>query len=680
MRLQNLPICFTVFILAAVSLCSNAFAQTPAAPSATPAPTELTVEDIWRQPNLSNITLSRDGKTMAATVPFKGRMNLAAINLETRQANLLTSFTDFDVVGVSWVGNNRLVYSLGQFNSPTGPGNFDGGGLFVIDKDGKNFRRLSPTIREMRAKNSYVFRGLSFYRSIPGTDEEIIVSGNMTSADSTDLYRLSLKTGRYELLTRGRPSDLTGRWIMDNKLVPRVVTAGIRDSFIQVVYYRQDESSPWTEIARYDSREPKALVPLVIEADDKTLQVASNEGRDTMAVYRFDPVTKKRGELIAAHPRYDMGATALGTGAPGVITDFEDGNKLLGYVADAAKLEIVWLDERYARIQKALDANFPNRINIFRRTPDGKRMIVSSYSDVLPVRWYLYDDQAKTIEEIGTSRPWLDGKLVEQIPFVYKTRDGIEIDGYYFLPKGYKAGDKLPTIVHIHGGPFARADRWGSGFGTIEGQLFASRGYAVIVPNFRVTPGLGNKVYYAGLGSYGRQMSDDHEDALKWGIEKGFVDPANVCISGASYGGYAALHAQVRNSNMWKCSIAGLAVTDLKYQLTSNDGDTASSTLGVEYWKSVLGVKDLNEEIVRTISPVFHASKIKKPVFLYAGRDDIRVPIAQISRMARELEQTGNPPKAYVVKADEGHGFGKLENNVDLYTQILAFLKEQFGK
>ena len=87
---------------------------------------------------------------------------------------------------------------------------------------------------------------------------------------------------------------------------------------------------------------------------------------------------------------------------------------------------------------------------------------------------------------------------------------------------------------------------------------------------------------------------------------------------------------------------------------------------------------DLNSPSTSEISPVFNASKIKKPVFLYAGKEDIRVPIAQITRMATELERVGNAPKGFVIKEREGHGFGKLENNVDLYTQVLAFLKEQF--
>jgi len=664
-RLLLLPVSLAALLLAGAV---PALAQAPAPGAA------LSAEDVWKPPQLAGITLSRDGKFMAATAPVRGRMNLVVIELETRKAVALTGYEEFDVQGVTWVGNNRLLYSLGQNNSPTGPSQIDGGGLFMVSRDGKEARRLSMTVRETRRNNQNVYRGYSYFRTIPGTDEEIIATGNLVSADSTDLYRLNIVTGRATLLTTGRPSEYASEWILDSKLVPRVLTAGVKDKVTQVVFYRKDDKSPWTELARFDANKGPAFVPLAFESNDQTLLVATNAGRETMAVYRYDPEAKKLGELVAQHPRYDLGADGLGNRVTGVVRDPET-DKLLGYSVNAAKPETVWLDPSYVAKQAALDRHFPGKTNDFRRTPDGKRWLVTSYSDTSPMRWYLYDEEKKTIEEIGAAKPWLDGKLVEQRPFLFKTRDGLEIPGYYYLPKGHKPGTKLPTIVHIHGGPFVRADTWARGFGYNEGQLFASRGYAVIVPNFRITPGLGSKILYSGFGSYGRQMSDDHEDALKWGIAEGFVDPARVCMSGASYGGYAALQAIVRNADMWKCAVAGLAVTDLKYQLTTVEGDTAYNEGAVNLWKSILGTEDLSSPLVREISPVFHAAKIKRPVFLYAGQDDIRVPIAQIRDMADKLDSAGNPPKAFVVKPDEGHGFGRLENNVDTWNRILEFLK-----
>lgn len=658
-------------LLIAFGVALPAFAQSEGGP--------FTIAELFKPAEFATPVLSRDGKWLAGTVPIRGRMNLSVMNLETRETKPLTGYTNYDVQDIRWVGD-RLLYSLGINDAPSGPGQFDGGGLFVVHRDGSEARRLSNTIRDTRDQNNYVHRTLSFFRTIPGNTEEIIASGNMTDQVSIDLYRLNVRTGRHTLLTQGRPTDRTFTWIMDEQLVPRAVTAGIKDSLTRVVYYRKNADSPWVELARFDAGKPGALVPLAIEEKGGMLRVASNIGRDTMGIFRYDPEAKKLGELLAGHPRYDMGADADGNSVGGgVVTDSED-NRLLGFNVNAEKPQHIWLDEKYDATQKALDRALPNRINTFRRVPNTKQLLVTSYSDVEPAVYYLLDEEKRRMEELGSSRPWLRGKLPSQVPFTYKTRDGLEIDGYYFLPKDYKPGTKLPTIVHIHGGPHARADTWGSGFGVSEGRLFASRGYAVIVPNFRITPGLGAKIYYSGFGSIGRQMSQDHEDALKWGLAQGFVDPANVCISGASYGGYAALQALRLNNDMWKCAISGLAVTDFNYQLTSRDGDTAGNEAGVTFWKSIIGVQSLNDPMVREISPVWFANQIKKPVFLYAGKEDLRVPISQIDRMASALKDAGNPAKAYVVKDQEGHGFGRVENRVALYEEVLAFLKQQFGK
>jgi dipeptidyl aminopeptidase/acylaminoacyl peptidase len=175
-------------------------------------------------------------------------------------------------------------------------------------------------------------------------------------------------------------------------------------------------------------------------------------------------------------------------------------------------------------------------------------------------------------------------------------------------------------------------------------------------------------------------MSEDHEDALKWAVDEGFADPERACISGASYGGYAALQAMVKTPGLFKCAIAGLAPTDMEYQITTLAGDTGWNESGMKYWRTVIGTEDLGSKQVRELSPLYNADKIKGAVFLWAGQDDIRVPISQINRMSSALKAAGNPPSAYVVKEREGHGFGKLENRLDLYTQVLKFLEQQLGQ
>ena len=126
-------------------MTATAVAQTSTMPSSTPLTQSLGVEDIWKNPQIAGPTLSRSGKYLAATAPNRGRMNLLVLDMETRKSDLLTSFDDFDVINVSWLGDDRLMFSLGQNNSPTGPGQFDSGGLFVVNRDGTNFRRLGAS-------------------------------------------------------------------------------------------------------------------------------------------------------------------------------------------------------------------------------------------------------------------------------------------------------------------------------------------------------------------------------------------------------------------------------------------------------------------------------------------------------------------------------------------------------
>ena len=673
----------SLFALSALTLAvSVAYAQPASAPAVRQAEVaaarvQAPLVDYLRLPQYAGPTLSPDGRYIAVSTPVNGRLNLAVVDMETRKGTALTNFSDYDVVSVTWVGNERLVFTLGQFNAPTGPGQSDGGGLFMVSRDGKDSRQLAKSSREAGTRNE-IYRSMQVLSRIPGNGDEIIVEANIRSEDALDVYKLDLRNGRTSLISGNRPARTTG-WVLDNSRLPRVATSSVKDSLVTITHYRASADAPWKEIARTDESTGKAFAVLGFLADDKTLLVASNEGRDTMAVFKYDPETGKLGELIAQHPRYDMGADAQGESVPGVITE-PDTDRLIGYTVDAEKPVTVWIDEKEARTQATVDAALPGLRNAFRRFPNSSRLLVTSYSDVVPAKYYLLDEQKRTLEELFDSKPWLGKEqLVEMRPFLLKTRDGLEIPSYYFLPKGYKPGDKLPTVVHIHGGPFARADHWGRGFGYQEAELLASRGYAVILPNYRVTPGFGAKIYQAGFGTIGTKMSEDHEDAVQWGIAQGFVDPARVCISGASYGGYAVMRALAKTPEMFKCGISGHMVSDYEMQLTSLRGDTARNEAGVTYWKKVLGQSDTNKTAMRDASSVFMAAKIKAPVFIYGGADDIRTPMEQTYAMVNALEKAGNPPKVVLVKDKEGHGYGKLENNLDLYEKMLKFLDEQIG-
>ena len=640
------------------------------------------LEDFFRRPEFSEAVLSPNGRYLATLSSINQRLNLVVVDLDTRQASVLTRYDNIDLGRLRWAGNDRILYSAVQINAPSGQDAPRSGGLFVIKRDGSEGRQLARTVSQLVKNETGGFLAMQPLRPVPGAPDEMIVSAVVANDDSFDLYRINLSTGRHRLLTAGRPADRIGSWILDSKGVPRVALAGGAGRSTQrIVYYRRDADSAWQEIARFDETRAPAFVPLAFDSDDEHLYVASNEGRANMAIYRYNPQQRAMVEMVAQHPQYDLGASPQGGALNSLLFDPQT-NALAGLRIDADRPQVLWLDESMAKVQASVDATWPDRFNVLSGSRLSSRVLISSYSDTLPGRLYLYDRQTQKLEEIGASRPWLEGQLAQVRPFRLKTRDGLEIPSYVVLPRDHRPGQRLPTVVHIHGGPFARdvvqGGRYGPSFGVREAQVLASRGYAVVLPNFRITPELGSQIYYAGFGTYGQQMSDDHEDAAAWAIDQGFADPRRICISGASYGGYAALQALTRPSNPFACAIAGLPVTDLKFQ--RERADYAFSPAAVEYWRKVQGVADFDDPKVRQQSPLFQAERIKAPVFMYVGELDSRTPPAQAKRMADALAAAGNPVKDYFVGKGEGHGFGVQAVNVELYSRILKFLEDALAE
>ncbi len=625
-------------------------------------------------PKFIRPVLSPDGRTLAVLAPTGGnKRNLLLVDLETMKGRAVTGQTDFDVLNVYWVGSQRLVYTLGRLDSPSGPESGDGGGLFAVKVDGTGFRKLSPTVREMRSTGKYqrmLMRG-----RVPGSENEILVSSDMRSRGVEDIYRVNVDTGERKLLTFDQPGRVV-EWGLDHDGVPRAAMVAsdldaLPEERVHRLMVRDTVGGEWRTLRTFESGERDVWSILGYAENNADLIVSARNGMNTAGLHVVDARTGKITETLAQHPRYDIN--------DGLRID-PVSRKPVGLAFNDDTYQAAYFDAGYAALQKSLEATFPGKAVAIQRS-EGKRTLVVVSSDRSVPTYYLFDEERKTLEEALRSSEVIEERhLVPMRPFLLKTRDGLEIPSYYFLPASYKPGDKLPTVVHVHGGPHVRADIWGTGgFGVREAQILASRGYAVILPNFRITPGLGDKIYQAGFGEVGRKMSEDHEDAAQWGVQQGFADPARLCISGASYGGYATLWAMIKTPDMFKCGISGLMVSDYELQLTSTRGDTHNNKAGVAYWRKLLGLKDGSWERAHEVSPALHAARLKGALFIYAGADDVRTPLEQTEKMVDALKKAGHPPEVVIIKPGEAHGYGKVENNLDLYTRMLDFLDRHIG-
>jgi dipeptidyl aminopeptidase/acylaminoacyl peptidase len=215
---------------------------------------------------------------------------------------------------------------------------------------------------------------------------------------------------------------------------------------------------------------------------------------------------------------------------------------------------------------------------------------------------------------MGRAIPELTADVLQpKRPVSYTSRDGVEIPGYLTLPDSAQAGP-LPTVILPHGGPKDRDD---IRFSYLV-QFLASRGYAVLQPNFRGSTGYGQKFMEAGIKQWGGRMQDDVSDGVQWLIDEGIADANRVCIVGWSYGGYSAMMGAIKTPDLYRCAASINGVMDLA-RLREQD---KTELVGGEAWVAHMG---LDGESVKSVSPLHRAESIEVPVLIVQARDDVRV-------------------------------------------------------
>jgi dipeptidyl aminopeptidase/acylaminoacyl peptidase len=245
-------------------------------------------------------------------------------------------------------------------------------------------------------------------------------------------------------------------------------------------------------------------------------------------------------------------------------------------------------------------------------------------------------------------------------PVRYKASDGTEVPAYLTLPPG-SSGKNLPALVMPHGGPSSR-DEWGFDW---LAQFFASRGYAVLQPNYRGSSGYGDAWYQKNGFQSWRTAIGDVNDAGRWLVGQGIADPSKLGIFGWSYGGYAALQSGVVDPALFKAVVAVAPVTDL--------GELVEDSKNFTNYRLVRNFVGTGPHL-RDGSPAQNAGKIKAPVLLFHGDFDLNVPISQSRRMQDKLKGAGVQSDLIVYKGLDH----QLEDNVaraDMLKRSDSFLR-----
>ncbi|CAN5860703.1 S9 family peptidase [soil metagenome] len=253
----------------------------------------------------------------------------------------------------------------------------------------------------------------------------------------------------------------------------------------------------------------------------------------------------------------------------------------------------------------------------------------------------------------------------------WKSKDGKEIEGLLTYPVNYQAGQKVPLILNIHGGPTGVFQQtFIGGRGVYPLAAFASRGYAILRPNPRGSSGYGKDFRYANEKDWGGADYQDLMSGVDKVIEMGVADPNRLGVMGWSYGGFMTSWI-VTQTGRFKAASAGAPVTNLmSFNGTADIPSFVPDYFGGQAWE--------NMEIYQKHSPMFNVKGVTTPTLIQHGDADVRVPISQGYEFYNALKAQ-NVPVRMIVLPRQPHGpnepkmqIAAMQSNLDWFEKCLG--------
>lgn len=625
--------------------------------------------DYVRWPKLGSFTVAPSNRHAAfLMVNEQGRRVVAVIDLENPSSlRVVAGYADGNVVRVAWVNDRRLIYEAYLPGARIDRG---GAGTFAVDLDGGRPRQLINWFPDSETTGSHIRTrvlnyGWRVWRAWDQRGDEVLAHRALASGvrdhGAGQLVRMDTVTGAMQNPSFDQP-PFADSWTFDGQGDLRMIGAG-RDGR-QKLYLRASGKTEWTEIEDQPRHSDQQVHPLYIEGDG-TVIVLSRRGRDTYALFTYDPRNKTLGaEPLAAATGFDVG---------GDIDVDNQARQVVGVHLHADRVRSVWFDAGLAAVQQAVDSALPkdrhNRL-ICGNCLSARHLVVRSAGDRIHAEYFVYDRKAQSLRPLGAARPWLPESTQGARSFHrVSARDGLSLPVVVTHPPGREQAGALPAVLLVHGGPWLRGTdlAW-----DLEAQFLASRGYRVIEVDFRGSTGLGWKHFQAGFKQWGLAMQDDLADIVGWAVRQGSVDGQRVCIVGSSYGGYAALMGPVRHPGTYRCAASHAGLTDLELMVGGSGSDVAAQHLRFTY-PALVGDPKTEAEMLRRQSPLHRVADMKVPVLLAQGGLDQRV----TKEHADRFESAARAAGVAIERVDyphDAHGWFEPASHADFLQRLERFL------
>ncbi|MCB1066818.1 MAG: S9 family peptidase, partial [Simkania sp.] len=442
----------------------------------------------------------------------KGTMNLF---LEDGKA--LTHFTDPEIKRFYWSSDSTKIVFLKDVG---GTRNFH---IWIVDIKTKELKNCTEE-RELVLGNIY---------GISSTQSRAVVGIAGENPLYHDVYSLDLNTGSLEkIYTNSRFARI---WLDDNLDI--ALKTEVHKNGAMTLVHANDEV-----LLNLSPDDSFHTTPVAIHGSCCTF--LDTRTSDTTSLKTLDLKTGEE-QILAHDPISDIGGLIF------------EGNRLVAYSTCYTKTTWHAFDPKVKSDLDFLSQRISTEFELLSQSADHNIWIVRSTSPLNGVRIFRFKRRDQTLTLLSQS-PKIEG-LVEMKPLVIPSRDGLNLVCYLTLPKHQKG--PVPLILFPHGGPFQARDSFG--FNAYH-QWLASRGYAVLSVNFRLSSGFGKSFVTAGNGEWGGKAQDDLIDAANWCIKEKIADPEKIALFGGSYGGYAALAGLAFTPDYFACCVAACAPSNLK--------------------------------------------------------------------------------------------------------------------
>ena len=630
-------------VLAAVAPCV-AWAAPPAPPLAA----------YGRLPAIDSAALSPSGDRFAVIESDKDGRTIYVRQTADGKVIRALRFGTAKLRGLTWAGDDHLLVITTATMALSEPGarKHEWEGLIHLDLRGN-----SPPVMLLAKSNSFVDAIFGWYGAAQSGGHWYAYVGAVPlsvtqewsrSTIFAELYRINLEDGKVELVSHS--SERERDW--------EVSKAG------EVIAHTRFDPVGETTTLFAGTAETKPLLQVTGVGRELAMD---GFGRSRGTVLIRQAVDGK--EQLKEIPLDGSGPGEVlidDAGSTGAVHD-RDSELLIG-LATHARIKL-FDPAAQAHLNAATSAFAGDRTELVSSSHGFSKMIFSAEGPKNAGRYYLVDMVSRAAIALGDARPEVGPDQVGPVKmFAYKAADGLAMEGVLTLPPGREAKG-LPLVVMPHGGPIVEGDTVSFDWWA---QAYASRGYAVLQPNYRGTLGYGDAFRKAADGQYGRKMQTDISDGVAALAKDGTIDPKRVCIVGASYGGYAALAGVTLQQGLYRCAVAVAGVADMHKMLNDIRSHEGPDRRALEFWRGLAGAQSQDLD---AISPAHLAAKADAPVLLIHGENDTVVPIEQSRLMERALRQAGKPVEL-VTMPGEDHWLSVAATRQAMLEKSVAFVEK----